>query len=311
LFFVASKNGAFTICYFCAIIKNGLGECTFKNQKGVFFIYPNEETNQRTNTGIDLYEAYATFMSLANVRRMGFAKCGSNGRPLRRKGLNEITEPFFKMREQSDAEHTFGTMVLAFLLPIFYPDTFTKEDTLAYIATMLHHELGEVVCGDIPEDGTRINASQDKQELSFLKKFLSEYYPREAAEENLTLYRGFLDKNTEIGRNAFLIDKTDAVLYNLFLEQSGRPGSIKWRTEHFGCKTAEGVIGDSECAEITKSDLPSDNWLCSLVSNTKEVLTYSDFVIFREIIQSAAYVVRGGEMDWLKSFHYESKKITP
>lgn len=258
-----------------------------------------------------MYLDYAKFMELTNVRRMGVAKCGSNGRPATKNGLNKITEPFFAMREQSDAEHVFGTMLLATLLSDYYPEQFPRADERDYLLTMLYHELGEVASGDVPDDGTRDNRSQDQKEFDFIRGFLTSHYPTTAGAEKLALYSAFLNKDSDIGRNAFLIDKVDAILFNLYLESCGRAGSINWRIKHFGSKPAKGrTLSDKECVEITGSDKPADVWLCALVYNS-DAIKYPTFSIFKEIIQSAAFVVRGETMRWFDNFNYKKEIFTP
>ena len=283
----------------------------------MFFIFNKnlqitEEPLHVTQDGLDLYLSYSTFMRLQNVRRMGVAKCGSNGRPSTKNGLKKITEPFFRNREQSDAEHVFGTVVLVSLLSDYYPDKFPKEDEIKYFSTMLFHELGEAEGGDIPDDGTRNNQNQDLEELAFVENFLTGCFPPKAKDEKLSLYCGFLEQNDNIGKNAFLIDKFEAILYNLFLEEERRAGSISWRTKHFGHKLPKGqTLSDDDCAKETGSDLPADNWLYALVTKTPEVMSYPAFEVFREIVQSAAFIVRGEEMDWFNAYRYKRNIYTP
>ena len=272
-----------------------------------------EEPIYATEKGENLYLLYVHFMKLCNVRRMGVAKCGSNGRPTTKRGLRKLVEPFFgKNREESDGEHVYGTVVLTSLLPDYYPDKFPKETEQKYFSTMLYHELGEGASGDIPADGTRDDEVQDQKELNYVKNLLDNYATDKARNEKMPLYRDFLEQKDVVGRNSFLIDKFEAILFNLFLEQQGRPGSISWRTKHFGQKLSKDQgLTDEEIAEITGSDLPADNWLCRLLITNPEVMSYPAFEVFREIVQSAAVIVRGEEMKWLNEYHYKKTYYTP
>ncbi len=283
-----------------------LGECTFKNQKGVFFI------SNRTKKGKNFYQSYTDFMKLNEVRRIGVAKCGSNGRPTEKEELIRLTEAFFDNREESDGEHVFGVDTLVLLLPYYYPNEFPKENRDTYFVTMHFHELGEAKGGDVAADGTRDDEVQDQKERNYIVHLMDDHMI-EAKSEVLPLYDDFLEQKGTIGKNSFLIDKFEAILFNLYLESQGRAGSIAWRMENFFDHdlTDQRILNDKECAEITKSDLPADNWLCRLLITKPEVESYPAFEVFRETVQSAAFAVRGKEMSWLDNFRYKREVYTP
>lgn len=243
---------------------------------------------------MNCFESYYTVMDQYRVRRMGVAECGSNGRLL--KFFTKI-EPFFKNREQSDAEHCFGAIFLAHYIINNYKIIDPEKEVYVLIVLLLH-ELGEGKSGDVADDGRRDGIKKDKEEFEIVENFISTYFS-EYATILMPFFKDFFDKSGEFGEFVHMIDKLEAVLFNLYLERNKRTGSIKWKLRRCKFLRIKGPFRDPENVKITKSDRPADVWACGYASSVnKDKCVTASYHIFLEIMQSAAFCVRGEEMAW-------------
>lgn len=247
-----------------------------------------------TERGKKFYLAFRWQVLLCNIKRMGFALCGVND-PDGHEPAEVQKNPRFEYRAESDAEHCNGMYIILNLLYDFYPEIVgpTRFADLSFIISI--HELGELPTGDIPDDGNRDEEAKDANEMEYIRNYLHLVYGEAGGEEKLKLYKQFVDKSTDLGMVARLIDKFSAIYRNFVYEYEGRPGSLAYRKERGNLS-----LRDANNRECTGSDLCADNWLFGLLLN-EDIANFKYTKYFVEIAQSAAAIEREGrEMLWIK-----------
>ena len=254
-----------------------------------------------------------------NVKRIGFQLSGCYGS----EAMEESSRPgggFFENRQQSDLEHCAGCMYLIIGLSIFYPEMFTplsNEEAARYggerdvfkllIRLLCDHELGELESGDIASDGTRDEKKKDESELEFVHTvYKRANSPLEYAGMIGTLFKDMQDKSTPTGNKGFLVDKGEAIDYNLFLETIGKTGwtNIKPNITQL----------DRSAYEITHDWRAADIWTCNMLITTPKLVLFEPTAIILEVIIAFAAYARKEKnpMPWLNPFiqKLEQQEIT-
>ena len=253
-----------------------------------------------TERGTKFYQAYKELYKLRNVKRVGFILGNCYGEE-EQKALQQKGGGFFNNRPQSDQEHCDGCKIIVMLLDMIYPEVMIPKpgETLSYgydrfrllLRGASEHELGENATGDVASDGTRDEKKKDEEELWYVILWLYLCFDKKTAKLGVRLFKEMQEKSTDIGKLLFLIDKIDAVLYNLLLEEEGHTGYI----------TAKPYVTelDRKAIEATGDDRNAGVWLYNTLATTPQLLDFELTPIFLEIVQSAALEVRGEEMDWI------------
>lgn len=253
-----------------------------------------------TNRGRRFYEAYKLLTALRDVKRVGFILANSFG-PEEQKELKKKGGAWFKNRVHSDQEHCDGCKNVIILLDMIYPEILksTEEEIEDYgydrfrllIRGMMEHELGEIPSGDIASDGTRNEEEKDREELEFVSAWSSKCFDPTIAILNVRIFEEMQLKSTEIGMLLFWIDKIEAVLFNLILEEYGQTGFVTAKPDITDLdKNAMELTNDPRCADV---------WLCNTLVTNPKLLKFRFTPIFLEIVQSFALAIRGKEMAWI------------
>lgn len=261
---------------------------------------------QVTERGRNLITWLIPHIRLMDVKRIGFQLSGCYGK----EAIAEVSKPkggFFKDRQQSDLEHCAGCMYLIIGLSIFYPEIFTplsKAEAARYggersvfkllMRLLGDHELGELKSGDIASDGTRDEAKKDQEELEFVMDLCKLCkIPSEDLALIVTLFKEMQEKSSRLGKTGYLIDKVDAVLFNLYLESIGKTGwtNAKPNVTELDLK-AYGITKDMRAADI---------WLCNMLITNPQLVLFEFTKLFLEIVVSFAADVRDNPnpMPWL------------
>ena len=158
---------------------------------------------------------------------------------------------------------------------------------------LLLHDVGEILHGDIKDDGTRPN-DVELEEAEFIQNEILAKVPDIRLRGYINLYLYLMRNHAKgDGELLYMIDKHVLPLAHLVYESFGRGGSLDFKSE----PTAE----DLASKEYTGSTKPADILLCNTLRADKnqELFKHPAFPILIEIIQSAAKAVRGEEMEWL------------
>lgn len=122
---------------------------------------------------------------------------------------------FKTSRTESDAEHVFSMLMLAFY--ILSKNNSTKLDGFKIFKLILFHELGEIEVGDItPFDNYDIDLKH-KQEKSVVKRISKKYNIEEISE----LWNEYNDRKTLESRFVKLLDHLDYLCQaNVYKEEN-------------------------------------------------------------------------------------------
>ena len=173
-----------------------------------------------------VWEKYKFMMEQRNVTRMGFVKLGF---------YNRYVPPRLDADEpMNDAEHVFECVNLLFLVRSFFSEEirqalgYTPNWVYCY-EQLLIHELGEVLIGDLTDDGTCDAGKKDADEREVLRQFLDDF-PNEPKKMLGASFDEF-QKNRGIGR---CIDKAVFVLDHGAFRANGIDGEMTKKEGTFG-----------------------------------------------------------------------------
>ncbi len=243
-----------------------------------------------------IWEGYKLYASTAYVPRRGFELVGLT------ETIDNASVPvdeIFECRGESGLEHQAKTTWLAFAFSENFPDFFDSEFIrqpskarnyyLFYLvsAVVLNHDVGEVLTGDIPDNGNPMHYTKDATEREVFGNTVNQAfgyncYPMEA------MFKQFQDKRTHLGKAMYALDKIEAVLTLLFLESYGHCG-VQGDIE----KTEQ----DAYYMNVTRSDNPTDCW----AAHVKElIMGYPEEIIEPtfELLRVAVLDVRGEMFEW-------------
>jgi len=170
----------------------------------------------------------------------------------------------FDSRIESDGEHTYMLLGVAYLLiAIFGGDAFgiSEKDYYGLYTKLLLHELAEKVTGDSCDDGTRDEVEKDRIELQLMKEFVNDFSP-EVSEKAIGDFIDFQKKDDL----AYMIDKFQFVLGQIWLYSKGLRGSIKY-------KLSRGTFAsrDMSRSEVLDTDNPVFTTTMGFLEQTKGI----------------------------------------
>jgi 5'-deoxynucleotidase YfbR-like HD superfamily hydrolase len=129
-------------------------------------------------------------------------------------------------RGESDLEHIGGVRILLFLMAQFFPEVVGEDCLLDLLLLADFHELGELVLGDLMDDGTYDVDEKLSLERAVAVKWF-DGLPNNS--KYIDLYDGFANLSSVSGRLVRLADKVEAVLQGLIYEAEGRGGSLSMK----------------------------------------------------------------------------------
>ena len=230
----------------------------------------------------EIWNGYKLYALTAFVSRSGYELTGMT---MAREGL-DVAETF-EWRGESVLEHQAKVAWLTTVFQDNFPRYFTMEDP-KHVTVALTHDVGEVVVGDIADDGNPKHGTKDADELKVFE-MLSKAYGSECA-RLVNTFKQFQTKQVRNGQALYALDKLEAVLMQIFLESYGVVG-------HMDKKPYETDL-DRYFSEITGTDCPVDNWSAhfkwALRNCHDSVITEPVFML----IKVAILDVRGKEFEW-------------
>lgn len=250
-----------------------------------------------------IWQTYKNVRAGDLVIRSGFGLCGVYDfyqfRPRAKK-------PDYR-RPESDTEHAAGCIEIARGLMRAFPQIFTTEEWLRIFDLLKYHDLGEIIYGDHPDDGTQNVNEKNSVELKAFKKAIA-YLPDDDAKTLLKDFKSF--QKLDLGpkrRNPIynlvsfckLCDKLDAVLHAILYELNSVGGDLAFKEQLCGSLSDR----DAYYIILTGTTKIAPNWALHFIDACH---FYPHFAMFFRILEAAVREVEGGKFyDWL-----EKAKIT-
>ena len=116
-------------------------------------------------------------------------------------------------RQESVAEHTWSSCLLAI---VFFNEISVKVDQLKVLKMLIVHDLAEAITGDIP--AFEVSARKDKKldsEAGAIREITSKLENKRLAEEIISLWEEFENRQTDEAKLAKACDKFDVLLQHL------------------------------------------------------------------------------------------------
>lgn len=237
-----------------------------------------------------IWRGYSQFKSLAYVVRTGFGysgvysiypnelKPGKNRKPL----------------PESDLEHVAGMMKLIRLISWYFPDIIPKEQLDDFLFGAEIHEMGELLTGDIMDDGARNENDKNFIEMVEIREYLRNYAPEEEYSRGLKLFKEMQEKKTDFGLTLYFIDKLEANLQAIYYELLGRPGRLSYKEKNYGPLSDR----DKRQRNFTGSDKITDNWAYGLIEKMEKA-HFKYAKEFYEIMSAAIQETRKAPFSWI------------
>lgn len=245
-------------------------------------------------TSVNIWRYYNALKEQRKVIRSGFGLLGiypyNSNRPTHTGQPAHTTQTNQSARPESVLEHVAGTMILTTAISNFRPDIIPPSDLLPCLLTLMHHEAGETIIGDIPDDGNRNEKAKDQQELTVIHNLFATL-PSDQANTLETLFIQFQNRSTPVTQVAYAIDKLETIFQGLIYERDGHPGD-------FQRKLAAHVISsqDQYYIEITGTTSLVDNWSAHFFDKIK---SFACAPFFTGLLRVAVEDVRGEWFTWL------------
>ena len=249
-----------------------------------------------TENGKLIWDGYYCYRLTSMVNRAGFRLTGAY------ENLPRVVEPTESFPVDSDMTHSAGICKLMSLISFFYPEIIPPEEILMYHTIAEIHDFGEVFEGDAPNDGTRNSAVRDPLERSAVVEHVEMGYPKESVPVIIENFDHSQKRDNYFGLTVGILDGLESVFAGLFQEKIGMKHCILDKFLVYG-RPKTGI--DIAATEFTQTTKVPDNFLYRQM--VEPYFFEHPFIdIFLEIVQSAAYAVRGEEMRWLNP---ELKKL--
>lgn len=232
-----------------------------------------------------IWQTYKFYKAESHVVRSGFGLYGIYA--------YDRLVPFVINKPESDLEHSAGVAMLIHLLAIFCPELIPPAELASFMLAAEAHEIGEVLIGDIPDDGQRDEALKIKQEKAAVAKF-AEALPEVVRADLLKFFDEFDDKSSKRGRILYCADKIEAVLQGLLYESKGLVGDIRCK-EHIVKLSEQDQRGVAKSGSFRLADI----WAVHFVEKVRK---YPEAEIFLEILDVAVHDVRGEGFAWMEQF---------
>ena len=158
------------------------------------------------------------------------------------------------------------------------------------ITTALCHDIGETETGDIPDDGNPLHDTKDEAELVAFKRFIKAYSYADQR-KLLDMFEAFQKKDSNPARALYALDKLEAVLTNILLEQLGLESSLAMKNNP--------TSRDLFYATSLGSESAVDIWGAQMCSKLRSYPAHIKEPVFT-LLNVAARDVRGEEFSWLQ-----------
>ena len=240
-----------------------------------------------------IWQTYKNVRAGDLVIRSGFGLCGVYD-------YQSDAETNYRHPE-SDTEHASGCIEIARGLMRVFPQIFTTEEWLRIYDLLKYHDLGEIIYGDHPDDGTQNTCEKNSVELEAFRQAIA-YLPDTDVDTLLKDFQSFQnldfriksdDSRYHLASFAKLCDKLDAVLRAIIYELNGVGGDLTYK-EQFHDSLSD---RDAYYILLTGTTNIAPNWAIHFIDGCH---FYPHFAIFFRILESAVREVNGGKFyDWL------------
>lgn len=237
-----------------------------------------------------IWKGYYQFKSLAYVVRAGFGYTGIY--PIYPNDLKPDKNR--KPLPESDLEHVAGMIKLVRLISWYFPEIIPKEQLDDFLFGAELHEMGELLTGDIIDDGVRNENDKDFLEAIEIREYLRNYAPEEEYSRGIKIFKEMQEKKTVFGQTLYFIDKLEANLQAVYYESLGHPGRLSYKEKHYGPLSNR----DKRQRNFTGSDKIVDNWTYGFVEKM-EKLHFKFAKEFYEIMSAAVQEVRKKPFSWI------------
>lgn len=227
------------------------------------------------------YEFYANtaYVSRAGVELYGLAEPN----PYDRKDDDYVAKSFYR-RGESALEHQAKTALLCNLFASNFPNFFGPIFCSAYdnhyiwslVSVSLVHDVGEVVIGDIPDDGSVEHDMKDESELKIFRGKVLAGFSESDANILIKRFQDFQNRRGSFGKAVYALDKLEAILNLIHLEKKGLIGDSEMKDNR--------TASDCLCAKITGTTSATDCWTARLKAQLDE---------YSEVIRNPVYAVLG------------------
>lgn len=244
----------------------------------------------------EIWRGYKYFAESAFIMRSGYRMMGMTESDL---GVDEhgIAKTFWR-RGESVLEHSAKVAYLCSVFLKCFPSCFVSQETglvemsftdWSLMTTALLHDAGEIAIGDIPDDGNALRATKDARERKFFEREVASVYPEMSMWLLMENYDSFQKKNTLAGWMLYALDKLEAVLYLLWLEQY----------EMYGLITAKPLptMQDKDFMQMTGTPCATDCWAAHLKVHLKKAPREVRSRVYG-VLRAAAIDVRGEMFEW-------------
>ncbi len=199
----------------------------------------------------NIWHNYYTYCETSFVERGGTIACGVLP-TLKRRGDTDI----YNRKSELVSEHQGRSAFLLGQILMNYPDLTDPATWFSQLMFVLCHDVGEYRHGDLLDDGSlKANAeaiSYREEELEILDEFFCNFPERYCMEmvEMLPQFEGYQGRAPLLDK---MVEKLDAILFQLFLYTKGACGNVKWKKPHPSGR-------DLRFAELINSPRAIDVW---------------------------------------------------
>ena len=148
---------------------------------------------------------------------------------------SESVSGMFRRRNESILEHSAKVVYLASAMMSHFPGFFGSNklefedypsELWVTITAALLHDVGEIATGDIPDDGNPLHDTKDEIEREFFNGQMAPAYSLEDYSLIRRMFTSFQNHDTPAGQALHCLDKIEAILMLLWLEQYEAYGEI-------------------------------------------------------------------------------------
>lgn len=178
----------------------------------------------------NIWKNYYTYCETSFVERGGTIACGVLPTLKKRDDADLYNrKPEFVSEHQGRAAFLLGQILMN------YPELTDPSTWFSQIMFVLCHDVGEYIHGDLLDDGSGIEddlfQAQKQEEAEIMDEFFLNF-PDKYSLEMIDMLPKFEDYEGGAPLLDKMVEKLDAILFQIFLYTKGQVGSVKWKKPH-------------------------------------------------------------------------------